>query len=287
MEFPTPIRRDLHFALPAERVQNWHGQGVHVSQFFNTMSLYFPEGEKFFISSVRHYRDRVTDPTLQAAVSGFIGQEAMHGREHAEFNLLMEQSGLPAASVEKKSLDRLMIAKRIMPPSMHLSMTIALEHLTAIMAAHLLRTDAVMAGSHAAYARLWRWHALEETEHKAVAFDVWKTVMPNTLGSYLKRIWGLISTSLHFWILTAIFHWQMVRAIPAARRESHWRGYGRLLKFLFISPGAWIALAPAWFAYFKPGFHPWQHDNRAVLGELDALTLAVSSAAIPPNIVSD
>ncbi|MDP3856967.1 MAG: metal-dependent hydrolase [Stagnimonas sp.] len=269
MDNPQPVRRDLHFALDASRVKDWHGQGEHVSQFFNTMSLYFPEGEKFFINSVRHYRDRISDPRLQEAVNGFIGQEAMHGREHRVYNEMLQEAGLPAQRIEDFSLNRLKMAHKIFSPAMQLSMTIALEHLTAIMAAHMLKTPGVLAGSEPGYARLWRWHALEETEHKAVAFDVWRTVMPPTLGSYIKRCWGLIQTSWFFWLFTAIFQWQMSRA--ARPKESHWRGYGRLFRFLFVKPAAWLALAPAWFAYFKPGFHPWEHDNRAALAELPVL----------------
>lgn len=275
MDKPQPVRRDLHFPLDASRVKDWHGRGEHVSQFFNTMSLYFPEGEKFFINSVRHYRDQVKDPQLQEAVLGFIGQEAMHGREHRVYNQMLQEAGLPAQRIEEFSLNRLKMAHKIFSPAMQLSMTIALEHLTAIMAADLLKNPEVMAGSEPGYRRLWRWHALEETEHKAVAFDVWKTVMPNTLGSYIKRCWGLIQTSWFFWLFTAIFHWKMSKA--ARPRESHWRGYLRLFGFLFVKPAAWLALAPAWFAYFKPGFHPWQHDNRAALAELPVLVGELSA----------
>ena len=272
---PMPVRRDLHFRFPPEHILDWHAEGAHVTQFFNTLSLYFPEGEKFFIQSVRYYRDQITDPVQQEAVAGFIGQEAMHGREHRVFNALMDDAGLPARSIEEISTGRLKMAHQFFSPAMQLSMTIALEHLTAIMAADLLRRPQVLGGSHPDYLRLWRWHALEETEHKAVAFDVWKTVMPNTLGSYLKRCWGLIQTSLHFWLFTLVFHTRMIRAVPRERRQSHWKGYLGLLRWMFISPAAWIRLAPAWFAYFRPGFHPWQHDNRAALGELETLSAEV------------
>jgi len=276
---PMPVRRDLHFPFPPERINDWHGAGTHVTQFFNTLSLYFPEGEKFFIQAVRHYRNQITDPTLQQAVAGFIGQEAMHGREHRAFNALMEDAGLPADRIEQFTVQRLKMAHKIFSPAMQLSMTIALEHLTAIMAADMLKKPLILAGSQPDYARLWRWHALEETEHKAVAFDVWKTVMPPTLGSYFKRCWGLIQTSWFFWLFTAIFHARMVRA--AQPQQSHLKGYLLLAKFLLIKPAAWLSLAPAWFSYFKPGFHPWQDDNRAALAELETLSSELAGPASP------
>jgi predicted metal-dependent hydrolase len=268
-----PVRRDLHFPFPPDRIRDWHGGGVHITQFFNTLSLYFPEGEKFFIQSVRHYRDQITDPVLQQAVAGFIGQEAMHGREHRAFNALMDEAGLPASRIEAFSLNRLKMAHRLFSPKRQLAMTIALEHLTAIMAADVLGDPRTLADSEPNYARLWRWHALEETEHKAVAFDVWKAVMPATLGSYLHRCFGLIQTSFFFWLFTAIFHVQMVRAARPA--QGFFSGYLQLARYLFVRPAAWLSLAPAWFAYFKPGFHPWQHDNRAALVELEQIEAAV------------
>lgn len=79
-----PTRRDLHFKLSTESVSNWHAEGPQVTHFFNALSIFFPVGERFFIHTVRQYRERVTDPELQKAITAFIGQEAMHGREHEE-----------------------------------------------------------------------------------------------------------------------------------------------------------------------------------------------------------
>lgn len=268
MENPQPQRRDLHFPLDASRINDWHGRGAHVSQFFNTMSLYFPEGEKFFIQAVRHYRDRIQDPALQEAVTAFIGQEAMHGREHRVYNQLMQDAGLPAERIETFSLNRLKMAHKLFPPSMQLSMTIALEHLTAIMAAHLLRTPEVMGGSASApdYVRLWRWHALEETEHKAVAYDVWQAVMKDKPRAYIERAAvQLVATSL-FMLLVAVYTVRMSRTNPKARGLGQWR---ELASFLIGREGFLRRSFRPWLDYFKPGFHPWQHDNRHFLAEID------------------
>lgn len=272
---PMPVRRDLRFGLPAARIGDWNAHGSHITQFMNAMSLFFPEGERFFINSVRLYRDRVTDPRLQQAVTAFIGQEAMHGREHSDYNRLMAEAGLPAEALERRVTRLLERVKRFTWPSQQLSATLALEHLTAIMADHLLREPEVLRDADPAYARLWRWHALEETEHKAVAFDVWKTVMKPGPREYLQRVGGLVTASLIFWFQVTRFHWAMVNAAP--QREGHWRGYGKLLRFLFVRPGMFRKLAPAWFAYFRPGFHPWQHDNRTFLQQLPALEQELQS----------
>ncbi|WP_163614760.1 metal-dependent hydrolase, partial [Klebsiella pneumoniae] len=65
---------------------------------------------------------------------------------------------------------RIRFAQQKLHPSRQLAATAALEHLTAIMADCLLSNPRWLEGADPTMARLWRWHALEETEHKAVAY---------------------------------------------------------------------------------------------------------------------
>ncbi|MFX7992776.1 metal-dependent hydrolase, partial [Acinetobacter baumannii] len=87
--------------LPADRISNWHERGHHVTHFLNALSIFFPAGERFFMDSVRNYRHLVTDPELKQAVAGFIGQEAMHTREHVLYNDLLDRAGLPANRIDR------------------------------------------------------------------------------------------------------------------------------------------------------------------------------------------
>src|SRR3546814_5813 len=136
----------------------------------------------------------------------------MHGREHTECNEMLDRAGLPGAALQRFVFRLTEFMKRTMPKSSQLSITIALEHLTAIMANSLLRDSRVVAEAEPHFARLWRWHALEETEHKAVAYDVWCSVMGNNPLRYLQRVLGLITASFIFWPLVAIFMWRLTRA---------------------------------------------------------------------------
>lgn len=185
-----PTRRDIRFDLPAEHIADWNKGSVHLSHFMNTMSIFFPVGERFFIDAVRQYRDQVTDPELQKAVTEFIGQEAMHGREHEHYNALL-YARVPEAAQVERFVGALLEQIKKMPPHVRLSLTIALEHFTAIMADGVLKDPRVLEGAESRFARLWRWHALEETEHKSVAFDVWDTVMGRGIGAYLERSAGI------------------------------------------------------------------------------------------------
>lgn len=260
-----PVRRDLDFKLPADRIHDWHPQGRHVTAFFNTMSLFFPVGERFFIHSVRHYRERITDPELQKQVAGFIGQEAMHGREHEEYNERAAAGGLPVRKIEAQVARLLEWVKSHRSPVQQLSATIALEHLTAILADVLLREPRLIEGAEERYQALWLWHALEETEHKAVAFDVYRMVMGQSLRGYLLRVGGFIVANLIFWTLMVRYYYANLRALNEHR---NWKGWLRALKFQWISPGGLRRVIPAWLDYFRPGFHPWDHDNRDQLARV-------------------
>ncbi|WP_293001744.1 metal-dependent hydrolase [Nevskia sp.] len=255
-------RRDLHFAIDDVDLKHWHGDGTSVSQFYNAMSLFFPEGEQFFIDSVRHYRERITDPALLADIKGFIGQEAMHGREHRAYNARLAEQGYDAELLEARALSLLNFARQHLPPIHHLAATIALEHFTAILADVLLREPRLTAGADPRMAALWRWHAVEETEHKAVAFDVFRAITRGSVRGYVLRCTVMVSVSIRFLWQTARTHYHLIRQDGEHRNL---RGWLRLMNHLWGRPGLLRRIVLPWLAYFRPGFHPWQHDNRALL----------------------
>lgn len=272
-----PTRRNLQFPLAPERVNDWNtAAGVHGTLFMNTLSLFFPVGERFFIQAVRHYRDRVTDPELKAAVTAFIGQEALHGREHDRYNDAYFER-VPAARDMEAFVGRLLAAlEQYAPKRTQLSVTIALEHFTAIMADGLLREPQAMDGADPAYAALWNWHALEETEHKAVAFDVWQTVMGKGPRAYTERAAGLLVATVIFWsLLTPAF----VRAVHSEGRLLDVKGWARWLDFHFGRVGFMRRLARPWADYLRPGFHPWNHDNRHFLAQIKEIEATYAHAA--------
>jgi uncharacterized protein len=263
-----PTRRDLRFKLKPGSVSDWHAQGRYVTQFVNAMSIFFPDGERYFIHTVRHYRDRITDPELKEAVAAFIGQEAMHGREHDDYNRLLAEAGLPAAELQAHAAKFLDLLKAKLPAAAQLSVTIAQEHFTAIVAQLVLTDPRMIAGADARLAALWRWHALEETEHKAVAFDVYETVMGRGLKSYALRSASMALTTAGFLGLVMFYQQRLLKADPHARR---FEGLGKFINFMFRSPALLPRLAWPWLTYFRPGFHPWDQDNRHLLGQIDAL----------------
>ena len=141
------------------------------------LSAVFPDGEDFFVRSVRHFRGDIVEPVLKREVGGFIGQEAIHGREHRAFNRRLSELGYPTLFLEKFTERLLAVADKVLSPKSCLAATAALEHYTATLAEQLLSDeDTRELFGDEKVRELFLWHALEESEHKTVAFDVYRAV---------------------------------------------------------------------------------------------------------------
>jgi predicted metal-dependent hydrolase len=262
-----PTRRDVHFNLPAEQIADWHFvAGPVFTAFLNTFSIVLPVGERFFIDSVRAYRDQITDPELKKAVTAFIGQEAMHGREHEEYNVALFARAPVAPKFERFVFNVLSGITQYFPKSFALSGTIALEHFTALLADSVLREPRISEGAEPHYAAIWRWHALEETEHKAVAFDVWEAVMGRGMKAYSMRCLGLVMATVVFWGLVIPVFLEVLRAEGKLSDVKAWQ---KFLRYTMGDIGLLRIQLRSYADYFRPGFHPWDHDNRAFLEQID------------------
>src|SRR5690606_20027506 len=144
-----------------------------LSHLIMVLSSVFPDGEDFFVDSVRNYRGQITDPQLKKAVNGFIGQESMHGRIHRALNDRLDELGYPSRRVANHSKFFLKLFQRIGTKKQQLAVTAALEHFTATLAEELMGQPQSRAQFGDDTVRnILLWHALEEAEHKSVAIDV-------------------------------------------------------------------------------------------------------------------
>lgn len=250
--------RNREFPLDDRVPRHWHGGGPAVTAFFDNLSVFFPAGERFFISSVKAHRHRIEDPVLLEDVRRFCAQEGMHGREHRRYNELLAERGYPVEEMEQRVIRLLSLVKRTLPKRWQLAATCALEHFTALMAHLLLSDPRLLDGADQTMAALWRWHAVEENEHKAVAFDVYERVG----GNLPERAGVMLIASLIFWAKVLEHQVRMMHADGIAGSPRQWWAVGR---FLFVSPGPMPKLIPLYLEYFRPGFHPWKLDNRDLL----------------------
>lgn len=256
-----PRRMDFEFQAESQP-RYFYGNDPFLSIFWQTFSALLPEGEHFFVEAVRHYRNEITDPLLKAQVSGFIGQEAMHAKEHDAFNTMISTKGLPLDQIDRNLKTILNAAQKYLPKSMSLAATVCLEHYTALMAEQLLRDPEhqAMMGNNPEVLGMWLWHALEENEHKTVAYDVFEKVS----GSYLLRAGTMIPTTILLFGIAGAYN---VRLLAADGQLFKVRQNLKGLNYLFGYKGLFPKLVPQFLDFFKPGFHPSQHDTEALLEE--------------------
>jgi predicted metal-dependent hydrolase len=250
------VPRDVTFDLEDEHAGRWHSDNPYISHFWNGLSLMFPEGERFFMRSVSRVRKQIRDPELQKEIAAFLGQEAIHTREHNRYNDLLRRQGYPAQMLEW--VTRLSLrSTQVTSARWQLAITCAFEHFTATLADAVLNDPTVLDGASPEFAALWRWHCAEEIEHKAVAFDVYNEISPGVIG-YLRRVLIMAFLSANF------LPYSMVHQILLASRDRTLldpREAMRALQYFWSHPGLIPRGLRLYLAYYRPGYNPWDHDN--------------------------
>jgi predicted metal-dependent hydrolase len=254
---PHPIvpREKLDFGLDGDIPRYWFGGDAFKTRFFDAMSTIFPEGERFFIMCVRDFRDQVSDPQMLQEIKDFIRQEGQHGMIHNQFNDRLKAQGIDVDKLEafqRKNMTE--FVRRLHSKEYTLAMTAASEHMTAIMAHSFFERREVLETADPRMRAMYAWHAMEEVEHKAVAFDVMQKVAK---VGYLRRILAMLNVSIAFPIHTFL----IVRYMLKVDGFSAWQRAGMFAKGLWwlYKPGGLFASVLGHYAqYYKPGFHPWQ-----------------------------
>ncbi|MBW3167832.1 MAG: metal-dependent hydrolase [Pseudomonadota bacterium] len=262
---PTPD--DLTITVRDERFNRgtnprrwWAGEPFGTA-WHNALSATFPRGEAFFIEAVKAHREGA-DAKLDAEIRAFVRQEINHTREHIAFNRLAEDAGYDIKAIDTRVAEMLALTKD-RPAIANLAVTMALEHYTAMMAAEFLENPAHFTDADAEVRDMWRWHAAEEIEHKGVAFDTWNHATRDWTPGKRWRVRSLVMVSV-----TARFfknRWTDSLELLAQDGITGWKAKWGLFKYLTVSPGIVRRIFPAWLAYFKPGFHPWDHDDRELI----------------------
>jgi predicted metal-dependent hydrolase len=273
----TPIDisvRHMGFEVPKDMPRYWVSNDPFETHLFNALSLTFPLGEKQFVESVRAFADSITDPELKDDVRAFIGQEMQHSKEHETFNAWIESQGLPAEYIYDYIKHRIQKTNAEAPPKVLLAVTCALEHFTAIMADVILEDPDFFSSVDERARMLWLWHAIEEAEHKSVAYDVYQHIG----GSYRTRVLTMAFVTTQFIWNQAHFHRTLMRADGQMLNVSSWlRGMTR-----YWGPrGKFTKLIPAYLEYYRRDFHPWQRDNRDVIAKWKALVEGNAKRVMP------
>jgi uncharacterized protein len=255
------IVRNLFFKTDAQGTRKSFETDPIGVAFYAALSSAFPHGEAFFVRSVAQFAKQVP-PELKVEVEAFVRQEALHSREHVKFNDGIGEAGMPIEALIKRSSKQLDTADQRGPIN-RLATTVALEHFTAVFADKILADPRHLAHYEGDDLALWQWHAIEEIEHKAVAFDVFNHMTANwsPLTRYLCRTGAMVDAMVRL----AYAMWFGSGDVLASQglKKPGWRR--ALLAFLFAKPGLLSAMTPDLITFFTPGFHPNQIDESDVL----------------------
>jgi predicted metal-dependent hydrolase len=265
---PRRIRtRRIEFDYPAGELPRHFAAGDPVmSHVVAVLSSLFPEGEDFFVRSVRNYRDHITDAELKKQVAGFIGQEATHGREHRTFNRRLQSMGYPTWIIDRLTRYGLALGARVLPKAHQLAITAALEHYTATLAEVLLGDPEARATLDDDEVRsLFLWHAVEESEHKSVAFDVFETV------SGKHRIRAGVMNAVTVGFLAGVVAGTLLSLLLDPSTYRHPVRLGRSLRRVRRSPWLQRDVVRRLRDYNRRGFHPDDHDATVLLEEWRAM----------------
>ena len=267
----TSAPRDLTITVRDERFNRttrprrwWAGEPFGTA-WHNALSATFPRGEAFFIESVKAHRDGA-DPKLAEEIRAFVRQEINHTREHVAFNRLAEDHGYDIKAIDARVAE-LLVETRQLPRIGWLAVTMALEHYTAMMAAQFLADPAHFADADPDVRAMWQWHAVEEIEHKGVAYDTWlhATKDWSAWRRWKVRSLAMLVTTVRFFKNRS----QDALELLAQDGITGWKARWGLARYLLVEPGIVRKIFPAWLAYFKPGFHPWDHDDRHLIGRFE------------------
>ena len=262
---PTP--EDLTITVRDERFNRgttprrwWAGEPFGTA-WHNALSATFPRGEAFFIEAVKAHREGA-DPKLEAEIRAFVKQEINHTREHIAFNRLAEDAGYDIKAIDQRVAELLALTKD-RPAIANLAVTMALEHYTAMMAAEFLANPQHFKDADPEVRDMWRWHAAEEIEHKGVAYDTWNHATRDWTPFRRWKVRSLVMLT----VTARFFKNRWVDSLNLLEQDgiTGWKAKWGLFKYLTVSPGVVRRIFPAWLAYFKPGFHPWDHDDRHLI----------------------
>lgn len=249
-----PVRRmDYNFE---NTPKYWCANDPAMTHYFTGLSTLFPEGESYFVRSVRALREHAKlNEALDREISAFIGQEAMHSKEHHAFHISAQQHGMNPESLEKVTGIVLKGLEKVFSKKWNLLVTVGLEHYTAVLVVSMMETvNEYMTDK--TIRDLWLWHSVEETEHKAVAFDLYEYLYGNGLNAYLPRVTIFTLSLILITGLSTIYQIVLMKRDKQLSNLKTWQN------FFNFAAKQYKTFIPKFFEYYRYDFHPNQTNEK-------------------------
>lgn len=254
-----PVRRmDYEFQ---DMPKYWCNNEPTFTHYFTGLSTLFPEGESYFVRSVRALRGQVKDnQQLDRDIGAFIGQEAMHSKEHHAFHRSAQQYGLDPESLEKTTGIILKAIERTFPKKWNLLVTVGLEHYTAVLVVEMMK-DVNELMTDETIRNLWLWHSVEETEHKAVAYDMYEYLYGKGLGAYIPRVAIFTFSLAMITVLSTAYQVVLLKRDQQLLNLKSWR------KFAQHGREKYKVFIPKFLDYYRFNFHPNDSDESEIVAK--------------------
>lgn len=241
--------REMTFEVERESGGVWNNRYPEMCHTLNAFQLALPFLEPYFIDALRGARERIDDLKLAGDVAAFCAQEANHARQHRRYCRLLRKHYPGLADYETKIQRSLIASRQHDSLDWRLAYTAGYEAITAELARWLFRCagDWFPDQEHE-FAKLMTWHAVEEIEHRHVAFDALQSVNPN----YLLRVRGLAAAMHKTWT-------DMVPVVTYLLEvDGYHRRWDSKLRRLVFRVRFLTELGPMLARYLRPGYHPSQ-----------------------------
>lgn len=249
------LRQDWDKALP----KYWNDDSAFKSHFLNALSITLPDCERFFIGTITPYLRQINDDDLAAQTKEFVKQESHHRHAHNHYNDWLEAQGLPVSELQASANRKWDWVIRHLSDEQKLAITICIEHITVVYASVFLSYPEILNRMHPHFRDIWRWHAVEEIEHKAVTMDVWNRFHGSPR---LKWMAMAITLPVYMWYVgknTLIF-------LHRDHRLWEWSTWKDMIQFLFNKQDGVVRRSfRMWMDMLRKDFHPNDHDHTDLL----------------------
>lgn len=240
--------RRVKFRFSTEIPRLWLQNSSVKTQFVNGINLFIGEFESFMVRTLRSHLPALQDQAFRQQMSGFIGQEVTHSHVHTGYNQTLREQGYRFEAYLKFTQFFFQTVLNRLGPTLGLAITAGFEHVTASFAEIMLESNALK-DAHPTMKSVWEWHAAEELEHQALAFECLQARDRNyglrCLGAFV-GIAIVLGFSLSGMVLLAVQDpgWVCWKTVSDAIN-------------LFITGDRLLPRClQKFFPYFKPNFHP-------------------------------
>jgi predicted metal-dependent hydrolase len=251
----VPLHQDWTQPLP----KYWNDNSPFKTHFLNALSLTLPECEKFFIETLKYYSKDVNDPNLSKDIKEFVKQESQHRHSHRKYNNWLASQGLPIDRLQSDTNFMWNQVRNKINRRSHLALTICVEHITVVYASVFMTHPELLETMHPQFEHIWRWHAIEELEHKAVAMDVWYSTEDD---NFYKNLAMFFVLPMYMWYVGK----NTLVLLNADKQLWKWNTVKDMCSFLFNKrTGLLTKSFIPWLDFLKKDFHPNDQNHSSIL----------------------